>query len=147
MLYTIQTPQSPEQAGAALEAAATRRQFGVLAVHDLQASMAKHGLTFPKACRIYEVCQPQQAQKVLEANTSIATALPCRIAVYQEGQGTILAMIRPTLLLGLFQEPALASIAQDVERALIGMMEEVAHPEPGQVPGAAGTGIVGTAPR
>lgn len=136
MLYTIRTQQSPEQTGASLEAAAKRHQFGVLAVHDLQASMAKHGLTFPKACRIYEVCQPQQAKTVLEANTSIATALPCRIAVYQEGRDTMLAMIRPTVLLGLFQEPALASTAQAVERELISIMEEAAHP-PHEPSGAA----------
>ncbi len=126
MLYTIQTQQSPEQAGAALEAAAKRHQFGVLAVHDLQASMAKHGLTFPKPCLIYEVCQPAQAKQVLEANTAIATALPCRIAVYAETNHTTLAMIRPTVLLGLFREPTLQPIAHAVEQALMAIMNEAA---------------------
>jgi len=124
MLYTVHTSQSPEQTGAALEAAVKRHHFGVLAVHDLQASMAKHGLTFPKPCRIYEVCQPKQAKQVLEANTAIATALPCRIAVYTEGQQTTLAMIRPTTLLGLFHEPGLQSTAYEVERELIAIMDE-----------------------
>lgn len=124
MLYTVQTDKSPEQAGTALEAAVKRHQFGVLAVHDLQASMAKHGLTFPKPCRIYEVCQPKQAKQVLEANTAIATALPCRIAVYTEGKQTTLAMIRPTTLLGLFNEPGLQSTACEVERELVTIMDE-----------------------
>jgi len=126
MLYTVQTSKAVEQAGQDLEAAGKRHQFGVLAVHDLQASMAKHGLMFPKPCRIYEVCQPQQAQRVLEANTAIATALPCRIAVYTEGGRTTLAMIRPTVLLGLFNEPRLKSIACEVEQELVAIMDEAA---------------------
>ena len=124
MLYTVHTEKTPEQAGKDLEAAVGRHKFGVLAVHDLQASMAKHGLTFDRACRIYEVCQPQRAKAVLEADTSIATALPCRIAVYQDRERTTLAMIKPSRLLALFEQPALEPIAQEVERELVAIMDE-----------------------
>lgn len=126
MLYTVKTEKAPDEAGKDLEAAAARHKFGVMAVHDLQASMAKHGLTFGRVCKIYEVCQPHQAKKVLEANTAIATALPCRIAVYKEGDRTILAMIKPTALLGLFQEPSLEATACEVERELTAIMDEAA---------------------
>ena len=126
MLYTVRTKKAPEEAGKALEEAVGRHKFGVMAVHDLQASMAKHGLTFGRVCRIYEVCQPHQAKKVLEANTAIATALPCRIAVYAEGAETVLAMIKPTALLGLFQEPSLEATAYEVERELTAIMDEAA---------------------
>jgi uncharacterized protein (DUF302 family) len=47
--------------------------------------MAKKGVEFSKECLTYEVCNPFQAKKVLEANPSISTALPCRIAVFEEG--------------------------------------------------------------
>mgnify|MGYP001608627337 CR=1 FL=1 len=124
MLYTVKTNKTPEQAGADLTAAVARHKFGVLAVHDLQASMAKHGLTFGKPCRIYEVCQPQQAKKVLEADTAIATALPCRIAVYTEDGQTVLSMIKPTVLLALFHQPGLAATAQEVEGELTAIMDE-----------------------
>jgi len=124
MLYTVRTNKSPEQAGKDLEAAASRHKFGVMAVHDLQASMAKHGLTFGRVCKIYEVCQPQQAKRVLEANAAIATVLPCRIAVYAEKDQTVLAMIKPTALLGLFQEPTLDATAREVEQELVAIMDE-----------------------
>jgi Cd2+/Zn2+-exporting ATPase len=126
-LYTVHTKKPPERVGADLEAAVKRHQFGVLAVHDLQTSMAKHGLTFGKHCRIYEVCQPQQAKKVLEADTSIATALPCRIAVYTDGGQTTMSMIKPTVLLGLFEQPGLTATAQAVERELTAIMEEASQ--------------------
>jgi uncharacterized protein (DUF302 family) len=40
--------------------------------------MAKKGVEFAHECLIFEVCQPQQAKKVLEQNMSVSTALPCR---------------------------------------------------------------------
>ncbi len=126
MLYTVQSNKSPEQAGKDLETAAVRHGFGVLAVHDLQASMAKRNLAFAKACRVYEVCQPAQAKRVLEANLAIATALPCRVAVYEGPHGTTLAMIKPTALLRLFNQPGLEATAAEVERAMVAIMDEAA---------------------
>jgi len=128
MLYTVDTDKTPEQAGKDLEAAAGRHGFGVLAVHDLQASMAKRNIAFSKACRIYEVCQPEQAKRVLEADLSIATALPCRVAVYAGARGTTLAMIKPTVLLQLFGRPELQATAADVERTMVAIMDEAARP-------------------
>ena len=46
--------------------------------------MAKKGVEFAHECLIFEVCQPQQAKKVLDENMSVSTALPCRISIYEE---------------------------------------------------------------
>ena len=73
-----------------------RHKFGVLGVHDLKAKMAEKGVEFARECRIYEVCNPQQARRVLERNMEISTALPCRVSVYEEGGITKLATIKPT---------------------------------------------------
>ena len=54
-------------------------------MHDLRAKMTEKGVEFTRECRIYEVCNPQQAKKVLEKNMEISTALPRRISVYEEG--------------------------------------------------------------
>jgi len=50
--------------GAATEAAA-RYKFGVLGAHDLKEAMGKKGVSFSKACLVYQVCNPQQARRVL----------------------------------------------------------------------------------
>ena len=44
-----------------LEAAVARHKFGVLGVHDLRARMVEKGVTFDRECRIFEVCNPRQA--------------------------------------------------------------------------------------
>jgi len=88
--------------------------------------MAKKGVEFARECLIFEVCQPQQAKKVLEQNMSIATALPCRISIYEEGGKTVLATLKPTTLLAMFNTPQLDEVALDVESTIIKIMKEAA---------------------
>jgi len=126
VLFRIQSRKSLSEVAKALEAAAQRHKFGVLAVHDLKQKMQEKGVEFDRDCLIYEVCNPQQAKKVLEANTEISTALPCRISLYREGDRVTLATLRPTALLDLFQTPALRSVAEEVEQTMRQMMEEAA---------------------
>ncbi|MBI4458849.1 MAG: DUF302 domain-containing protein [Acidobacteria bacterium] len=126
MLYEVITKRTPQQAGQALEAAAQKHKFGVLSVHDLRETMAKKGVEFADECLIYEVCNPFQAKKVLETNPSIATALPCRIAVFQEGNQTKLSTIKPTAMLGLYGNRELEPVAREVEQDILAMMNEAA---------------------
>ena len=101
-------------------------KFGILGVHDLKAKMAEKGVAFARECRIYEVCNPHQAKKVLEANLEISTALPCRISLYEEGGRTKLATISPTAMIGLYQNPELKGVAEEVEATLVAIMKEAA---------------------
>jgi len=104
-----------------------RHQFGVLGVHDLKAAMAKKGVDFGPDCRVFEICNPQQAKKVLEANLEISTALPCRISLYEEGGVRKLATIKPTTLIGLYSTPGLKAVAKEVEATLEAIMAEAAR--------------------
>jgi uncharacterized protein (DUF302 family) len=103
---------------------APHHKFGVLATHNLREKMESKGVPFPRECRVIEVCNPQQARDVLSQAIEISTALPCRISVYEEGGRTILATIKPTALLALFGVPGAAAAAQEVEDALVRIMNE-----------------------
>jgi uncharacterized protein (DUF302 family) len=52
--------------------------------------------------------------------------LPCRISVYEEEGKTILATLKPTALLEIFEEPQLKPVAQEVEDTIIKIMNQVA---------------------
>jgi uncharacterized protein (DUF302 family) len=127
MLYEIRTKKNLQEVTTALEAAAQKYKFGVLAVHDLKAKMKEKGVEFERECLIYEVCNPQQAKKVLEAHPEISSALPCRISIYADNGGFALATLRPTALIGVFATPALKAVAQEVEDVILKMMEEAAR--------------------
>jgi uncharacterized protein (DUF302 family) len=126
MLYRVESHKTLAEVGRGLEAAAKKYKFGILAVHDLKAKMQEKGVDFDRDCLIYEVCNPQQAKKVLEANAAISTALPCRISVYSEGAGVTLATLRPTALVEMFQTPGLRGVAEEVEEVILKIMHEAA---------------------
>jgi len=98
----------------------------VLGIHDLKAKLADKGVPFDRECRVFEVCNPHQAKKVLERNLEISTALPCRISVYEEGGVTRLATIKPTAMLDLYATPGLKEVAREVQAALEAIMAEAA---------------------
>ena len=85
MLFEIQSNKNLEAIDLGLQEAAARHQFGIITVHNLKETMAKKGVEFDGECLVYEVCNPHQAKKVLEANGAVSTALPCRISVYRSG--------------------------------------------------------------
>jgi uncharacterized protein (DUF302 family) len=127
MLHIVESTKPLERVVTDLEQAVTRNKFGVLGVHDLKVKMAEKGVPFARECRIFEVCNPNQAKKVLEANLEISTALPCRISVYEEGGKTRLATIKPTAMIGLYPNPELRGVAEEVETTLVRIMEEAAR--------------------
>ncbi len=126
MLIEVTTDKSVAEAAAALQAAVLANHFGVMQVHNLRETMEKKGVAFERECLIFEVCQPQQAKKVLEQNMKVSTALPCRISIYAQGGKTTLATLKPTTLLALFDTPELAEVAREVEETIVKIMKAAA---------------------
>ena len=126
MLITLSTDKSVSEAAIALHAAVEANHFGVMQVHNLKETMAKKGVEFEAECLIFEVCQPQQAKRVLDQNMSVSTALPCRISIYEEDGKTVLATLKPTTLLAMFNTPQLKGVAQEVEDTIVKIMKEAA---------------------
>lgn len=124
-IRTVTSKHSVQDLRERFEEVASRHQFGVLGVHDLRGKLNSKGIPFDHDCLVFEVCQPQQAAKVLAENLSISTALPCRISVFSEGGVTKLATIRPTALLEMFDVPGLRTVAEEIEREIFAMMDEL----------------------
>ncbi len=91
--------------------------------------MASKGVAFDSERFVFEVCNPQQAKDALTQSMEISTALPCCISVYQDKQSgrIVLATIKPTILLGLFDAPAAAAIVRVVEDTMTQIIEEAAR--------------------
>jgi uncharacterized protein (DUF302 family) len=126
MLYRVQSQKNISEVARGLEQAAQKHKFGVLMVHDLKAKMKEKGVDFERDCLVFEVCNPHQAKKVLEANAEISTALPCRISVYGESGRVTLATLRPSALMEIFDAPGLRAVAEEVEDTILKMMNEAA---------------------
>jgi len=128
MIITVDSDKPLDRVCEALPQACADHQFGVMAVHDLQAKMREKGVEFASECRVFEVCNPQAAKQVLEAEPLIATALPCRVAVFPAGRGkTRLATIRPTALTALFSAKGLQKVAAEIEKTLEAILNDAAN--------------------
>jgi uncharacterized protein (DUF302 family) len=126
MLFKVESKKTIDQVCQDLEKAVVAHKFGVMTIHNLKESMNKKGVEFKQECRIFEVCNPQQAKKVLEQEMDMSTALPCRISVYTEGGKVKLATLKPTALVSQFNIPDLQPTAKEVEEILIQIMKEAA---------------------
>jgi uncharacterized protein (DUF302 family) len=126
MLIKFPTGKTVTETAAALHAAVEANHFGVMQVHNLKETMNRKGVAFASECLFFEVCQPQQARKVLEQDMSVSTALPCRISLYEAGGKTILATLKPTTLLAMFNTPQLEGVAREVEDIIVKIMKEAA---------------------
>jgi len=84
MDHIVETPKTFARAAIDLEAAVNRHGFGVLHVHDLGATLRGKGIAFAEDCKVFEVCNPMQAARVLAAEMRLNMALPCRISVFTE---------------------------------------------------------------
>ena len=111
---------------AQIREAAARHKFGVLSVINLKEKMKEKGIDFDGECSVYEVCNPQQAKRALEANGAVSAALPCRISVYGKEGGYKIATILPTAMMTAFGTDAVDDVAREVENDIIAMMKESA---------------------
>lgn len=125
MYYIVASSKSFEQAAADLETAVKHHGFGVLHIHDLGNTLRSKGIGFSEQCRVFEVCNPCQAAKVLAADMRLNMALPCRISVFTENGATKIGLIRPReMLSALSDDAALLQVAREVEDKTIQMVDE-----------------------
>jgi uncharacterized protein (DUF302 family)/RNA polymerase-binding transcription factor DksA len=138
MYYTVTTGKSVAAAADDLESHFRKRGYGVLHSYDLGATLASKGIQLDKDVRVLEICNPQRAGQVLSTDINLSVALPCRVAIYENGAGTTIGMIRPGPLLSqLSSDTGLAAVATDVEETLKAAIDEAAA-----MPGKAGASDV-----
>lgn len=97
--------------------------FGVLWELNFKDKLKEKGLELKEDFVVLEVCNPNQAQKVLEKNILIGYALPCKMVVRSDNDQVYIGMLRPERLIGLFNEPELYEVAKKVEESLKNSIE------------------------
>jgi uncharacterized protein (DUF302 family) len=124
MYYIVTSEKSFETAAQDLESAVKAGGFGVLHIHNLGETLRSKGIDFKEDCKVFEVCNPGQAARVLSTDMRLNMALPCRISVYTEAGVTKMGLIKPEAMLSaLSQEPELQAVAREVEEKTIQMVD------------------------
>ncbi|WP_321477164.1 DUF302 domain-containing protein [uncultured Paludibaculum sp.] len=126
MLYEKLSEKTMDEIDLSLRDSAGRHSFGVLHVHDLHQAMKNKGVDYAGQCSVFEVCNPRHAKRVLESDPAVSSMLPCRISVYETSDGLMLSTILPSAMMGMFSDPAIQTVAAEVETALKAMIDESA---------------------
>ncbi|WP_043976975.1 DUF302 domain-containing protein [Priestia megaterium] len=122
--YTVKTEKSPEEAILSLEENLKSEGFGVLWNFDLTAKLQEKGQDFSTPFTVLEVCNPEEAQRVLSENLLVGYFLPCKIVVYKDGDETKIGMPKPTAMINMIRNEELQMIAKDIEERLINCIDQ-----------------------
>lgn len=123
--YTVETDKTIDEAISAIEHNLKENKFGVLWQLNLTETLQKKGVdSYTTPYRILEVCNPVEAGRVLSQNSLVGYFLPCKITIYVEEGKTKIGLPKPTAMIGLIKDTELESIAQEIEKILIGVLEK-----------------------
>jgi len=98
--------------------------FGVLETLDFKKILSEKNVELSNNYRLMEVCNPNLAKQVLEANPDLGLLLPCTIAVYQKDDENYISLARPTSLLSMASENNLKFSGEEIEDNLIKVIEK-----------------------
>ena len=100
--------------------------FGVLTDIDVKATLkSKLNVDF-RNYRILGACNPPSAYQALQAEDKIGLMLPCNVIVQETPEGTVeVAAIDPIASMQAVQNPALESVAREVQAKLRAAVAEV----------------------
>lgn len=123
------TAKSVPEALQAVTAALERHRFAVLYHLDVNEKLAEKGLGAVPPFHILEVCSAPRAKQALETNPSAGYFLPCKVVVFRDpqGEGTVIGLQRPHVMLDLVGDDRLKPLVDDVETVLTQVVEEAAQ--------------------
>jgi len=123
LLYVVESSKPFDETVNAVEQNATQKGFRVLHTHDVAATLAEKG--FPREpMKIIEICNARYANEALNKDIRLAVMLPCPICVYTERGKTFINTFRPSAIPSFFPEAHVESLAADVDRIVLDIIDE-----------------------
>lgn len=129
MIHFQNTQRSFSEVCERMASACQSKGYGVLAQHNVGDTLRSKGIDYSGQCIVFEICQPSHAAAILKADATLASGLPCRIAVSQQGSEPVsLSMFSPEQLLReASSKEAIQRIGAQVQQEMLRIMELVAH--------------------
>lgn len=125
VFYIVESSKSFYEATFDLEPVIQRLGFVILHVHDLGETLRRRDIDLDDECKVFEVCNYRQTEKLLALNMRLSLALPWRISVFTENGATQISVIRPEpMLAALAQNAGVARIAREIEEKMIQIVDE-----------------------
>lgn len=117
-IFELETERTFPEALAEVKKQLAARNFGVLWELNFRDKLREKGLDFDQNFQVLEVCNPKQAQEVLDRHLDMGYFLPCKVGVYERDGKVFLGMLRPETLMALAGKAGLTEVAQRVEATM-----------------------------
>lgn len=124
MKYTYETNKKVDEAVSALEQVLPNYGFGVQYIHNPQERLADKGFKLDNEVKILDICNAKIAHDILKIDMSIASAMPCKIAIYSENNQTYVVLNSFVQIIDDLN-PDLIDMAQEAQDIMIKMIEEI----------------------
>lgn len=122
--YTVTTKKEIDKAIGDITENLKKIGFGVLDILDFKNLLQDKGLEFRWHYKQMQVCNPELAKQVLEANPDLGLLLPCTIAVYQKDNENFVSLAKPSSILSVVSDDVWKFIDKDIETNLIQVIEK-----------------------
>jgi len=122
--YNVDSQKDIEELSSLLDEKVPQHNFRVLAVHNVQATLAEKGFEI-EPMKIYEVCNAGFAYRAISKSVNVAMFMPCKIVLREEGDKRVITLVRPSMISQMLPDAGLETIAGDVENQLINLINEI----------------------
>ncbi len=122
-IYSVTTTKSFDEAVKSVEEQTQASGFRVQHIHDVQTTLEEKNFKI-EPLKIIEVCNAKFAYSALEIDLAVSLLMPCKINVYSSKGQIIISTIRPTGLASIFNKQELQTFAEEVEKVLIGIIDQ-----------------------
>lgn len=106
----------------------SKEGFGVLTEIDVQATMKKKLDVDRKPYLILGACNPQLANKAIDAEPSIGALLPCNVIIYEQDDGSVaVEALDPRGVFSLVNNEEVQPVADEVAQTMTRILDDVAE--------------------
>jgi uncharacterized protein (DUF302 family) len=124
--FTVRLPGvSLSGAQARVTDALKEQGFGVLTEIDMQATLKKKLDAEFRPYVILGACNPQLAKRALESELGVGLLLPCNVALWQDGDATVVSIADPRAMFQIVDQRTLEPIVDEAERRLRAVAAEL----------------------
>lgn len=116
MSRTINRPF--DEVNAEVRAALAAQSFGIVSEIDMQATFKNKINVDIEPMLILGTCNPNYANRALQAEPSIGLLLPCNVVIRKTDAGVVVEMINPQMMAEITSAPEMAVIADEVSEKL-----------------------------
>jgi uncharacterized protein (DUF302 family) len=99
-------------------AALKEEGFGVLSEIDMQSTLKQKRNVDVGRYVILGVCHPPFAERALQADRNAGLLLPCNVVVYEQSEGSVVAILDPLKAINIADDSELDVIAEEANQKL-----------------------------